>query len=174
MKSKKATKWLEDEKRWLEEQLASRKEQTDKMWKELERAPRERIEVGTLEIVNGKHVEGTQTIVVAHTDQQRSREYDDAMRAQGHLEHRLKQIEFLLAPSMGRAKGTRNRQHKAPNPTFVEALKALQSAPDPKPTRMKLATEYSGIKGKGAFEARKKWVSNFNKFKQKHRDSRGV
>src|SRR5258707_4337091 len=104
MKSTKANKKLVDEKRWLEEQLAARKEQTDKMWSELERAPRETIEVGTLEIVNGKHVEGTQRVVVAHEDQRLSWDYYDAMRAQGHLEHRLKQVEFLLSPPKGAPK----------------------------------------------------------------------
>jgi hypothetical protein len=170
MKSKKANKWLEDEKRWLEEQLAARKGQTDKMLSELERAPRETIEVGTLEIVDGKHVEGTQKVIVGNADQRLSRDYDDAMRAKGHLAYRIKRIESLLAPLKGRGKGTLNRQYKSPDPSFIKALHAWQSAPNPKPTGMKLAGEFSGIKGKGAFEARKRWVFSFNKFRQKHRN----
>jgi len=160
MKSKKATKQLEDEKQWLEEQLAACKEQTDKMWAELERAPREEIEVGTLEIVNGKHVEGTQTIVVAHTDQRRDREYYDAMRAQGHLEHRTKQIESLLSPKTGRAKGTRNRRRKPLDPTIVKAKEFSKTVEGRGLTQMKLAIRFSGCK---TFSERRKWVYRYKK-----------
>lgn len=102
MASKKAERLLEEKKQWLEGQLADSKKQTAEMRSEIDEAPRETIEVSTLEIVDGKHIEEKQMVVVTHADQRLLRDYDDAMRAQGVLEHNIREIEFLLSPPKGR------------------------------------------------------------------------
>jgi len=100
-KRTKAEKAQEKKKRCLEERLADSKKQTEEMWLKIKKAPRQSIEVATLEIVNGKHIEEKQKIVVVAVDQQLSREYDDAMRAQGRIEYEIGEIESLLFPRKG-------------------------------------------------------------------------
>ena len=161
MKSKKVTRVLEAKLEELNRFLDDLTKQTDRMWLEMESWPVE-------EMTAHRRTFRVRRVMNLQTD----RNYDDLMREKGHLQYQIGEIEFLLAPSKGRAKGTRNRQHKPPDPTFVKALHAWESASDPKPTAIKLAGEYSGIRGKGVFEARKRWVCSFNKFRQKQRDAR--
>jgi hypothetical protein len=102
MTSAKTRKALEKTKLWLEGQLADIKKQTTEMWSKIEMAPRETLEVGTLEFVDSKPVEGKQKVIVTTADQRLLRDYYDAMRAQGLLQRQVQEIEFLLSPPPGR------------------------------------------------------------------------
>jgi hypothetical protein len=160
MKSTKARKGLEDKKRWLEEQLANSKKQTEEMWSKLEKAPRETIELPTLEIINGEPVEGKQKVVVVHTDQRLEREHEDAMRAQYRLQYELGEIEFLLSPGKGRPKGRRNEKSKPIDPTFVKAREYRKTPEGRKLTLDKIAQMFSGCKNRVEWS---KWKYRFQK-----------
>jgi len=164
MKSTKAGKKLEQKKRVLEEQFTDLKKQTEEMHLQIEKAPRETIEVPTLEIVNGKDVQGTQKVVVTHADQRLLRDYDDAMRTLFHIEYQIREIEFLLSPPKGRPKGRRNEQPKLADPTMLAALEDWKNSPEPKPGSRKLAFRHCKVKTE---EGRKRWMYRFKKFREK-------
>jgi hypothetical protein len=130
MASKKAERLLKEKKQWLEGQLADSKKQTDGMWSKIERAPRETFEVGTLEFVDGKPVEGKQKVITATADQRLLRDYYDTMRAQGLLEHQIREIEFLLSIPKGRE----------PEPIYQQAQRDREA--NPQLTVHQLAEKY--------------------------------
>jgi hypothetical protein len=157
MKSTKARKNLEEDKGRLEELLTAIKKRIKEMRVELEKAPRETIELPNF----GK-------VVVAHTDQQREREYDDARRAQNAFEYQIGKIEFLLSPGRGRPRL---------NPSQSQAaIRERTEAKGRKPSLKRLAIKHSGSKDpkerEKFAEALKKTIQRTNSSSQQMRSKK--
>lgn len=131
MKSTKARKKLEDKKRDLEKQFADLEKQTKEMRLQIEKAPRETIDVPAF----GK-------VVVTHDDQRLLREYNDAMGTQGRIAGEIVELESLLSPPKGREKELvyqQAQQDRAANPQLTVRLLAEKYFPNYFPDRTKSA-----------------------------------
>jgi hypothetical protein len=145
MKSKKVTRVLEAKLEELNRFLDDLTKQTDRMWLEMESWPVE-------EMTAYGRTFRVRRVMNLQTD----RNYDDLMREKGHLQYQIRETEFLLAPSRGRAKGTRNRQYKPLDLTIVKAKEFSKTAEGRGLTQMELAIRFSGCK---TFGERMKWVT---------------